>query len=164
MFARDGSVRAYALVDEDCYDALARYRWHFARGYAQRLSLVSEDGLPRRRIAMHRQVLGLPAGDRRHVDHINRDRLDNRRENLRFSNAAENRQNQSARGAASKFRGVIWDKGTSKWIARVQLNGRPHHVGRFRSELAAALEAEALRQRLMPLAQPDPELVQLDLA
>jgi hypothetical protein len=164
--ARDGSIRAHAIVDPDRFDDLNRYTWHLStHGYVQRLSRLTEEGDPRKRIAMHRQVLELEAGDGRHVDHINRDRLDNRRANLRFATPAENRQNTSAReGASSAFRGVTWDETNGRWAARVMLGRQNHFVGRFRSELAAALEAEAFRKERMTFAEPDPELVARGLA
>lgn len=166
MLARDGSVRAHALVDADRFDELSHYRWHLSpHGYVHRLTLISEEGRPRRRMSMHRQVLGLEFGDRRHVDHINRDKLDNRRANLRLTaGSIENLQNVGAReGATSRFRGVCWDAENARWVAQVSHAGKRHMVGRFRSEIAAALEAEAVRSVLLPFAQPDPELARLGL-
>jgi hypothetical protein len=161
--AVDGSIRAYAIVDSDRFEELNGYTWHLSTyGYVQRMSRQAEND-PRKRIAMHRQVLQLEAGDGRHVDHINRDRLDNRRANLRYATPAENRQNTAARGGTSVFRGVSWDADNGRWAARAMIDQRNHFVGRFRSEIAAALEAQAFRLERMSFAEPDPELAALGL-
>lgn len=65
-----------ALVDDDVFEAAARYTWNAALGYATRGS--GDGGV----VYMHRWILGLAKGDRRVVHHINEDRLDNRRQNL----------------------------------------------------------------------------------
>lgn len=71
-----------------------------------------------------------PAGD---IDHINGVRDDNRLCNLRVVTNAINCQNKRAPLPANKsgFLGVSWNAGA--WRASVQLNGRQHHVGRFKS-------------------------------
>jgi hypothetical protein len=102
---------------------------------------------------MHREVLGLAADDSRVVDHVNRDRLDNRRSNLRLLSAAENAQNQGpARGSTSRFRGVHWCASRRKWVARVKIDGRHRNLGRFDDELEAARVAAAYRAEHMPFS------------
>lgn len=163
--AIDGSIKAHAIVDPESFEELSRYTWHLStHGYVHRATRQSEVSEPRKRVAMHRQVMGLESGDGRHVDHINRNRLDNRRTNLRFATAAENRQNTAGRGGSSLFRGVTWDTDNGRWAARAMLDGKNHFVGRFRSEIAAALEADAFRKERMPFAESDPKLVELGLA
>jgi hypothetical protein len=69
-----------ALVDDDQFAGLSQYRWRYASsGYAVRT--VRANGR-RRHIFMHRQIMAAQPGQL--VDHIDHDRLDNRRENLRF--------------------------------------------------------------------------------
>jgi hypothetical protein len=91
---------------------------------------------------MHRQVMGLGLGDPEKVDHWNRDKLDNRKENLRLATHAQNMMNVGAnRGATSTYRGVSWNGRLNKWIASF----RGRHLGCFDDELAAAARAAAER-------------------
>ena len=72
---------AMTTVDDSDYESLKGYRWSLINGYAARTSRKYEH-LPRT-VKMHRQILGLlRSGKAIQVDHINGDRLDNRRANL----------------------------------------------------------------------------------
>jgi hypothetical protein len=66
------------------------------------------------------------------VDHINRDKADNRLCNLRQTNQLGNMQNKSAyRSNSSGYTGVSWHKQSQKWAAQIQYNGRNKHLGLF---------------------------------
>lgn len=79
----------YAIVDE-CDAHLAEHAWRRTNGYATRICPGN-----RNPVYMHREILGLAKGDGYMVvDHINRDRLDNRRSNLRLVTVAENCRNR----------------------------------------------------------------------
>jgi hypothetical protein len=145
------------MVDADDLALIEPWRWWVnCNGYAIRQG--RRDG-QRWSIFMHRVILGLELGDSRSVDHINRDKLDNRRLNLRTATQAENRQNVGSLGGSSRFRGVAWLRRERKWQAKAQLNGRTFWLGNFRDELAAAHAAEAFRASRMPFAEPDIELL-----
>jgi hypothetical protein len=79
------------------------------------------------------------------IDHINRDKLDNRLANLRVVTISENRQNMSKyRSNTSGHKGVHWFKAVSKWQAQIKHEGRRHHLGLFHDiEDAAAAYAKA---------------------
>jgi hypothetical protein len=79
------------------------------------------------------------AGPGQQVDHINGNRLDNRRENLRLCNS--NGNNQNARLAShntSGYKGVSWCKKWKKFQVRIWLNNRQRYLGSFTSALEAA--------------------------
>lgn len=88
----------FASVDEADYDLLSKTRWRLVRsridsdGYAY--GVMTIDGV-RTKIFMHRAIMSPPAGLL--VDHINGDKLDNRRSNLRICTAAQNMQNSKDR-------------------------------------------------------------------
>jgi hypothetical protein len=149
VYNGQGEVITLALVDAVDYDWLARYRWHADKGYAKR-------GLtkPRARsIMMHRELMGLSLGDPRHVDHINRNPLDNRRANLRVLPAGANRQNVgSCKGSSSKYRGVSWEKRRRKWRASGRFRGETITIGRYDNEEEAGEAAAAWRREHMPFA------------
>lgn len=140
----DGSVRAVALID-DVDASLASFRWCMVSGYAWRPT--GNGGA-----YLHRALLGLANGDSRQGDHIDRNRLDCRRSNLRILPPAANSQNVPARGGASRYRGVTWSKQKGKWKAGAKLGGRYHHIGHFDDEDQAGAAALAWRRENMPWA------------
>jgi hypothetical protein len=128
-------------VDDADAEWLGRYRWSLTAGYAA----TRIDG---RIEYMHRMILGLRPGEKDEGDHRNRDRLDNRRSNLRVVTAAENRQNTSGRGDTP--RGVTHLRKTSgRYMARVKVRGRELYLGCYSTvEEAAAVAADARREHL----------------
>jgi HNH endonuclease len=66
------------------------------------------------------------------IDHINRNKKDNRIINLREATRSENDQNKVAqKNSKSGIRGVNWDKSRQLWEARITLNGKTVFRGRF---------------------------------
>jgi len=88
---------------------------------------------------MHREVLGLEPGDGLAVDHINGNGLDNRRENLRIADKAQNQHNCVSRMGRSHYKGVAWAGHVGMWRVRLRRRGVSFHVGYFRDEIDAAL-------------------------
>jgi hypothetical protein len=145
IYASDGSVRAVTKVSPEDYERLARYRWKLAAtGYAQRN--VYRDG-QWMTIHLSREIVGLDRDDSREVDHINRDRLDNRRENLRIVTHAENMQNVPSRPGTSAYRGVNRAK-SGRWCATI----RGTLIGTFATEQEAAAAARRAREALFPMS------------
>lgn len=139
-------IRAWAIVS-GADVALARHRWYLhPGGYAHRH--VAPRGS---RSYLHREVLGLVAPDQ-HADHINGDRLDCRRENLRPATPSQNMQNRhygygssASRGVRCRVRG-----GVERWSAYGSVNRRQIHLGVFDTEAEAAAVAAAWRASNMP--------------
>jgi hypothetical protein len=146
--ARNGSVVAVTIVDA-VDGALAVHTWRLrASGYAGR-----NVGPRGQQVAeyLHRVILGLRPGDPLEVDHINRNRLDNRRANIRVVTHAQNMQNRGSKpDATSPYRGVSWNTKEQKWDARVRIGSRVYWVGYFDDGLEAAEAVTAERMRLMP--------------
>jgi hypothetical protein len=150
---RDGSVRAYALLDDEDWE-LTMDRWSaHSAGYAYRWERQTDGS--RYCQLLHRAVMRLAPHDPCEVDHKNRDRLDCRRENLRVVPKGANAQN-IRRAGKSRFRGVSPHRG--KWRAAVCVGGRSRWLGSYDDEVTAAVVAERERLALMPFALPDPEL------
>lgn len=153
--------RRYALVSKRDVERLRKYRWIFHSGVGYAYRWMVKDG-QRKMVYLHREVMGIGEdfGGKKVVDHINGDQLDCRQENLRILPfAGLNRQNIRRRKkqyGSSRFRGVYLHG--SRWAAKVVQGGKAHYLGRFYSEVDAALAAEEKRQELLPYAQPDPEL------
>lgn len=81
------------------------------------------------------------------VDHNNRNPLDNRKSNLRYASKAENNQNHKLRkDNTSGVSGVSWDKKSSKWVARININTNQRislgTYSNFNEAVIARLKAE----------------------
>ena len=86
---------------------------------------------------MHRVIMDAPKG--MHVDHINGNGLDNRRENLRLCTNSQNHMNRKThRDSSSKYKGVSWNKRNSKWQAYIGSGIKRKNLGYFASESDAA--------------------------
>lgn len=82
------------------------------------------------------------------IDHINRNRADNRFVNLREATTAQNLYNKNLyRSNTSGFVGVHWRKNCGKWQARIGVNGKRISLGHFDSPTEASnIYAEAKRK------------------
>jgi hypothetical protein len=122
-------VAGHALVDDQDAD-LARFRWCMNNGgYAVR----SERGRP---VLMHRIIAGAPP--ELEVDHINRDRRDNRRCNLRLTDCAGNARNCGRnRTSQQPYKGVR--RLGRRWGARLKFEGTWHCLGWFDTSDQAAV-------------------------
>lgn len=122
----------FALVDDEDYEYLSQYHWYFEHGYARREVWKKNK---RSRIYMHREIIN--NFDKLSTDHINGDKLDNRKKNLRKCTPGQNLQNSSIRKSSnktSKFKGVGFHKRLGLWRARI----KDSHLGVFKSENDAA--------------------------
>ena len=131
----------FCWLDADVAERLGERKLSLgSHGYAQmwdgQVSLV------------HRWVMGAKPRDGKIVDHINGNKLDNRRSNLRIVDASGSSQNVSGRGR-SRFRGVYPTR-SGRWQARVKFQGMVHYLGNYATEEEAAAVAEAKRRELMP--------------
>jgi len=90
---------------------------------------------------MHRFLMRAPKN--KMVDHVNGDKLDNRRENLRLATNSENQANRRAVRGKSNFKGVTWqkrtyDEGRGYWKAQIVVQGKLHYLGKYCTDLEAA--------------------------
>lgn len=83
------------------------------------------------------------------VDHINRDKADNRWCNLRIATRSQNSANValSARRSTSGYLGVTFDKSREKWRAQIRLAGRKVNLGRYNDPVEAAKVYDAAAER-----------------
>lgn len=149
--ARDGSIRAHALIDAADAEWAAQWRWSLdSDGYAVRAEYAGPGKyLPLLRL--HRELLGLTGDASVDVDHWDGDPLNNRRTNLRVLPKGGNAQNRKSNsGSSSRHRGVSWAR--NGWRVDVYANGKSHYLGCYASEEEAAEVARAARLIHMPFA------------
>lgn len=123
----------FTLVDDDIYALYSNYKWNFTLQVKRSIP----DG---RTVILHRLIMGLDFGDKRVVDHINYDVLDNRRENLRVCTYQENsRYSRSRRGSSSKYKGVTWNREKNRWSVFINRGQGSEWLGNFQDEEEAAI-------------------------
>lgn len=139
----------FALVDDEDYDMLIKFNWHAQKCrdafYAERKEWdASKKKMVR--VAMHRLILGL-TDKNIEGDHIDRNGLNNQKNNLRAVTGHQNSFNKGAhKNSSSKYKGVTC-VGNGKWTARIMVNKVQYYLGRFIDEIEAAkrYDAEAVK-------------------
>lgn len=119
-----------AIVDDEDYEWLSQWKWYYDNGYARRTDKTT----------MHRLVNKTPPG--MDTDHINLNRSDNRKENLRTASRSQNIINQhKSVSNKSGYKGVSRLKRdiTKCWRAFVYKNNKQHYLGYFATAKEAAL-------------------------
>ena len=83
--------------------------------------------------SLHRDIMGCKPRDGTVIDHINRNTLDCRKENMRFCTRAENSRNNKIRtDNVSGIKGVSWVKSSKRWQVVIKYNGKLIHCGTFK--------------------------------
>lgn len=139
-----------AIVDDEDFQNLAQYKWMFNGNYAIRR--VKVDG-KLKTVFMHRVIANPPSGFE--ADHINLNKLDNRRSNLRTATRTQNMWNRPPKkNNKLGIKGVSYHKWRNRYQATVSANGKLKHLGYFDSaeeakamydKEAAALHGEFVR-------------------
>lgn len=82
------------------------------------------------------------------IDHKNRNKRDDRIDNLRESTVSQNAANAKLSSAnTSGYRGVTWDKSSGKWRSQIEVNGKAIYLGWFddvREAAAARISGEGI--------------------
>lgn len=126
-----------AIIDASDFAKVSKYKWHLSdTGYAVWRGLVNGT---RKTVRMHRLIADTPEG--LVTDHINRNRLDNRKHNLRIVTQRENLQNRD------HGKGYWYQKQNKNWV--VEINGK--HIGAFDSEELANQIATMIFAGELPL-------------
>ncbi len=120
----------YTIIDTVDYELVKDLCWresgdHYAKAY--RKAPIYGD------IRLHRLLMN--PDKQEEIDHENRDRLDNRRINLRVCTSAKNSMNSSIRSDnTSGYIGVQFIKSTGTYEANIQINGKHIYIGRYKNK------------------------------
>ncbi len=137
----------FAIVDNEDYLTLSKVKWFYGGdGYAAREVSTGKGRQARRCEKMHRVINKTPKG--MDTDHINNDKLDNRKCNLRTATKSQNDCNRRRqRNNTSGFKGVSFHKSSGKWTARIALHRKMHNLGLFPTpELAHKAYCKAAKE------------------
>lgn len=123
----------FVLVDSEDFERISLHSWCLSsNGYAKR-GVFNQN----KTILMHREVMNLKAGI---IDHINGDKLDNRKSNLRLCTISLNGANtRIASNNTSGYKGVHWDTRDKKWLAKICVNQKSMNLGRYENKMDAAV-------------------------
>lgn len=137
IYTRNGEA---IQIDEEDHEKIRGSVWYIDNtGYPRRGGGTTMKGTPR---LLHRIVMDAKAGEI--LDHINGDRTDCRKSNLRLANAVQNARNRrkvNKDNFTSRFKGVTRRKlkdGTFRWLARVKNRGVERYIGLYNTEEEAA--------------------------
>lgn len=131
----------FVLIDDEDFEKVNKWKWQLSnRGYASRPQWIKPRKLNKQTtIYLHRLILSFPDLE---VDHINMNKLDNRKENLRLVNDLESSYHRGKhKDNRSGYKGVSfheqkWRK--KKWRAQIKINGKNINIGYFDNPIEAA--------------------------
>lgn len=114
----------YALVDDDDYGELNKYKWYCtSEGYAMRRDNKKNKF---KVLSMHRVLMKARKGQQ--IDHINNNTVDNQRQNLRKATRTQNQGNQKMhKNNTSGYKGVCWHKTLKYWVAQLHTKKGKHY-------------------------------------
>lgn len=125
------------LIDEDDYERVKNYVWHIdSGGY-----VITKAKETNKIIKIHRLILELlDSPGNIEVDHINRDKADNRKQNLRIANRSQNCINQISNVNTSGTVGVYWNKSANKWCSQINKDNVRYYLGSY-DDISDAINA-----------------------
>lgn len=138
MLVRAGDL--VAIIDDEDYQLVIQYSWHLLTSCGITYAYTRH---PTR--YMHRLILGATKGE--YVDHINRNGLDNRRQNIRIASAGVNGANSKMyKNNTSGYRGVV--KYRAGWKVQVKYKQRWVYSNQMKDIVIAALLRDEIARKL----------------
>jgi len=121
LLNKKGEEKCRVIIDREDFDIVSKFRWQIKGGYARTDKMIKGK---LKWIWLHH--LFMPRKIGLEIDHINRNRLDNRKSNLRYLTHAQNGRNNPRNG-------VSFRKDTKRWTAYTNVNKKRHRLGCFDS-------------------------------
>lgn len=119
-------IGKFAIVDDTDFELVNKYKWYLVSGYARTA----------RGLFMHRLIMSPKEGNT--IDHLNHNRLDNRKSNLRECSLSENLRNKNGKG-------YYYDKLHKYWVVRLGDISRC-----YKTEAEAITAAKLLKSGKVP--------------
>jgi hypothetical protein len=128
----------FALVDDEDFEKFGNLNWSVVHGGYAATGVWQRETKTMKRPRLHRLIMDCPEG--LEVDHINLDKLDNRKENLRICTKKNNNKNRPKRkDSQSKYKGAFIQKKTGTYKSRISVEGKSIYLGTFKTEEEAAM-------------------------
>ena len=124
LYNKDCSVVGVTLVSKSDKDILEKYKWNLTKRDGGKYPYITTR-VNRKTVYLHHVLMGKKEGFE--IDHINRNALDNRRENLHFVTHQKNCINR-------KLGGVSRDESRGFWRARITVFNKEIFLGRFKTK------------------------------
>lgn len=129
----------FAFVDDEDYQDLVQYKWHFNRGYACR-------GRADSRVFMQWHIMRT----KKLFDHSDRNKLNNQKYNLKLSTPSMNQRNTKlSANNTSGYNGIYWRKQDHKWLAQITIMGAHKSLGLFNDIRDAIKAREVFVKKIM---------------
>lgn len=164
---RNSVIKGYALVDDADFDELNKFKWYALqtkeKGQYYAARHTPKINGKRNLVFMHRSLLNPPI--EMETDHVNRNKLDNRRENLRVATRSQNSQNRRKMGNSKmSYKGIYLSRENrrNKWGATIRVNGKFKHLGYYFTDKEASFAYDKAAQKYhkeFALTNAWPELV-----
>lgn len=136
------------MVDDADYELASQYKWYAGKRRTGEFSAMREKSGRTR--YLHRLIMGMADSDKRPVDHIDHNPLNNTRANLRICTQSQNCMNRTKpKNASSKYKGVSLNKQFKKpkWRAYIRYESLIY-LGDFDSEKDAAIAYDKAAKRI----------------
>lgn len=146
VLLKDGKGERYEVyADYEDYPIMSQHTWNRNPGNGYIQSKLRLGRTENKTVYMHRLIMGV-SGHKTYVDHINGNKLDNRKENLRICTPSQNGHNKHFQGG--KIIGVT-KVIRSYWEARIQVNKIPR-VKAFKTYEEALAQRRAWEKEFNP--------------
>ena len=133
LYNKKQEVIGEALIDKEDISRVSKYKWRLKTGGTSRSQcggILTGNGKGDYTNSLHRHIMNCP--NNMYVDHINGNRFDNRKANLRICSNQENNFNTTKRIInTSGYKGVWYDKVRDKWVSEIKINGKKIFIGRW---------------------------------
>jgi len=128
----DAKRKLAVMVSDEDYDFLSKFNWQVDKN-----NTVSTHTLINGQRQIHRILLNPRKGEE--IDHIDGNRLNNQRSNLRLATSTQNKRNRGPRkDNTSGYKGVCWHKQRQKWAANIHDGNKYHSLGLHANKIDAA--------------------------
>lgn len=130
-------TRGYEAIVDDIDSDLAAFKWQavgkagkvYAGRNIQRHHVTTHLNLHR---VIYERVIGRELLKTEFIDHIDLDRMNCQRNNLRIATNGQNRANTGLqKNNSSGYKGVYWNAQTGKWVAQIRMDGKSVSLGYY---------------------------------